>query len=158
VTQTSRTLSQNQLDVLNSSSTPVNVIRRVSSTGICIMGGRTLDQRMADRYVGIRRSLSYIHRRLKDLTEFALFENNGPDLWEEVNIRLSNFLGLYYQQGALRGAREPEAFYIVCDASNNTPTTIQNGELHVTVGVAVEYPAEFVIIKLTQSQGSVRVS
>lgn len=153
-----RTLTQNELDTLNSADAPVNVVRRINGIGTCIMGGRTLDQRQADRYVGVRRSLSYIQTKLKDLTEFALFEPNGPDLWDEVSTRLNNWLGLYYQQGALRGRREPEAFYVVCDSSNNTSATIQAGELHITVGVALEYPAEFIIIRLTQSEGSVRIS
>ena len=153
-----RTLTQYELEMLNSADSPINVIRRINGIGLCIMGGRTLDQREADRYVGIRRSLSYIQRKLKDLTQFALFEPNGPDLWREITARLENWLGLYYQQGALRGRREPEAFYVQCNATNNTPATIQNGEVHVTVGVALEFPAEFIVIRLTQSEGSVRIS
>lgn len=156
--RTTRTLSQYDLENLNSADSPINVIRRINGIGLCIMGGRTLDQREADRYVGIRRSLSYIQRKLKDLTEFALFEPNGPDLWREITARLENWLGLYYQQGALRGRREPDAFYVQCNATNNTPATIQNGEVHITVGVALEFPAEFIVIRLTQSEGSVRIS
>lgn len=153
-----RVLTQTDLEALNSADAPVNVIRRVNGIGLCIMGARTLDQREADRYVGVRRSLSYIQRKLKDLTEFALFEPNGPDLWREVTTRLENWLGLYFQQGALRGRREPEAFYVTCDSSNNTAATVQAGELHITVGVAIENPAEFIIIRLTQSEGSVSVT
>lgn len=146
-----------QLDQLNSLVHPVNPIRVVQGVGPCIMGGRTLDQTHADRYVGIRRSFSYIRSRLAALTEFAVFEVNGPDLWETINLRLENFLGLYYQQGALRGAREYEAFYVLCDGTNNTENTISAGEVHVEVGVALEYPAEFIVIKLTHNQTSVRV-
>ncbi len=141
---------------LNSGYNPINVIRRVNTIGPCIMGGRTLDQRQSDRYVGIRRSLSFVRSSLQSLLEYALFEPNGPDLWADVTARLENFLGLYYQRGALRGAREPEAFYVTCDATNNPPSSVAAGELHVTVGVAVEYPAEFVIIDLVQHQESVR--
>lgn len=146
-----------QLDQLNTLIHPVNPIRVITGVGPCIMGGRTLDQTHADRYVGVRRSFSYIRARLQALTEFAVFEVNGPDLWDMINQRVSNFLGLYYQQGALRGARESQAFYVRCDATNNTRDTIAAGEVHVEVGVAIEYPAEFVIIKLTHNQTSVRI-
>jgi hypothetical protein len=146
-----------QLDELNTLIHPVNPIRVVTGVGPCIMGGRTLDQTHADRYVGVRRSFSYIRSRLQALTEFAVFEVNGPDLWETINIRLENFLGLYYQQGALRGAREYEAFYVLCDGTNNNSNTIAAGEVHIEVGVAIEYPAEFIVIKLTHNQTSVRV-
>jgi Bacteriophage tail sheath protein len=146
-----------QLDQLNALIHPVNPIRVVNGIGPCIMGGRTLDQTHADRYVGVRRSFSYIRNRLAALTEFAVFEVNGPDLWETINIRLSQWLGLYFQQGALRGARESDAFYIRCDSTNNTRNTIAAGEVHIEVGVAIEYPAEFIVIKLTHNQTSVRV-
>jgi hypothetical protein len=136
---------------------PVNPIRVINGVGTCIMGGRTLSQTHADRYVGVRRSFSYIRSRLEALTEFALFEVNGPDLWDTITTRLENFLGLYYQQGALRGAREYEAFYVLCDETNNNTNTISAGEVHIEVGVAIEYPAEFVVIKLTHNQTSVRV-
>ena len=146
-----------QLDQLNNMTRPINPIRVVNGVGPCIMGGRTLDQSQADRYVGVRRSFSYLRARLSSLTEFAVFEVNGPDLWDTIEVRLSNFLGLYYQQGALRGARESEAFYVKCDSSNNTRNTIAAGEVHVEVGVAIEYPAEFILIKLTHNQTSVRI-
>lgn len=156
IAQPSRKLGEDALASLNSGYNPINVIRRVNTVGPCIMGGRTLDQRNADRYVGVRRSLSFIRSSLKNLLEYALFEANGPDLWADVTVRVENFLGLYYQRGALRGAREPEAFYVTCNSTNNTPATVASGELHVTVGVAVEYPAEFVLIDLVQHQESVR--
>ena len=156
IAQPARKLGDDALASLNSGYNPINVIRRVNTVGPCIMGGRTLDQRSADRYVGVRRSLSFIRSSLKNLMEYALFEANGPDLWADVTARVENFLGLYYQRGALRGAREPEAFYVVCNSTNNTAATVASGELHITVGVAVEYPAEFVLIDLVQHQESVR--
>ena len=151
-----RMLSESVLAELNSSRTPVNALRLVSGAGVCIMGSRTLDPTNADRYVAIRRSLSYITANLKRIAETALFEPNGPDLWARLTIQMEDWLGRYYQQGALRGAREPEAFSVTIDSSNNTPSTIAAGEVHIEVGVAVEFPAEFVIIRLTQYQGSVR--
>jgi phage tail sheath protein FI len=152
----SRLLKQTELDSLNSGYNPINVIRRVNTVGPCIMGGRTLDQRSSDRYVGIRRSMSFIRASLTDLLEYALFEVNGEDLWADVTVRVENFLGLYFQRGALRGSREPDAFYVTCNGTNNTASTVASGELHLTVGVAVEYPAEFVVINLVQHQESVR--
>lgn len=151
-----RLLSESDLRELNSATTPVNVIRSISGTGVCLMGGRTLDSTNADRYIAIRRSLSFITVNLKRISENALFEPNGPDLWEKLTIQMNDWLGRYYQQGALRGDREPDAFQVVINESNNTPSTISAGEVHIEVGVAVEFPAEFVIIRLTQQQGTVR--
>jgi phage tail sheath protein FI len=60
------------------------------------------------------------------------------------------FLSEYKNQGGLRGANNAQAFFIKCDAENNTATTIANGEVHIQVGVALQYPAEFIVIDLSQ--------
>lgn len=149
-------LSEAQMSKLHENS--INVIRRVNGTGVCVMGARTLSGSFdADKYISVRRSLSYITSSLKRLTEFALFQPNGPDLWEEITVRVQNWLGLYFQAGALRGAREPEAFYVKCSRENNSPLSIQLGEVHIEVGVAVEFPAEFVVIDLIQYQTDVKI-
>lgn len=152
-----RILTDTELDGLNTGVPPINAIRAVPGAGVCIMGARTMDQSNADRYVSIRRSLSYIIANLKNISEYALFQPNGTELWEDLTAKMEDWLGRYYQQGALRGTREPEAFYVKIDASNNTPATVAAGEVHIEVGVAVEFPAEFVVITLTQNQGSISV-
>jgi phage tail sheath protein FI len=129
----------------------VNAIRNIPGAGIVIMGGRTLQQDgTANRYVNMRRSLTYIQKRLNDLSQFALFENNTEVLWARIITVLGSFLNEYRNQGGLRGTTAAEAFYIKCDGENNTPTTIAAGEVHIEIGVALEYPAEFVVINLSQ--------
>jgi phage tail sheath protein FI len=44
---------------------------------------------------------------------------------------------------------------VVCDDSNNTPSTVANGEIHITAGVALQSPAEFVVLQISQYQGGV---
>lgn len=154
VSAPSRTFSEAELASLNTGAPAINVIRPVSGSGVCIMGARTSDNSNADRYIPIRRSLSYITANLKSLTEYALFQPNGTELWDDLTLKLEDWLGRYYQQGALRGAREPDAFYVKIDSSNNTAASIAAGEIHIEVGVAVEFPAEFIIIQLTQTQGA----
>jgi phage tail sheath protein FI len=115
------------------------------------MGGRTLKQdNTANRYVAMRRSLIYIEKRLNDLAQFAIFETNNETLWARLTTVLGNFLNDYRNQGGLRGETADAAFFIKCDTENNTPATIAAGEVHVEVGVALEYPAEFIIINLSQ--------
>lgn len=134
--------------------TAVNAIRNVPGAGIVTMGARTLLQDgTANRYVNMRRSLIYIKKRLTDSTQFALFENNGEKLWGKLNTVISVFLNEYRNQGGLRGTTPSQAYYVKVDAENNTPESIANGEVHIEVGVALEYPAEFVVINLSQTTG-----
>lgn len=98
----------------------------------------------------MRRSLNYLRKRIADLTQFAVFENNNDALWKQVRTVLGVFLNEYRNQGGLRGATPADAFFIKCDAENNTAQNIANGEVNIEVGVALEYPAEFVVITLSQ--------
>jgi hypothetical protein len=59
-------------------------------------------------------------------------------------------LNEYKNQGCLRGATNAQAFFIKCDAENNSAQQIANGEVHIQVGVALQYPAEFIVIDLSQ--------
>ena len=155
-----RAFSPVELDALNSGVTTtgvstgknvVNAIRNLPGAGVVVMGGRTLLQDgTANRYINMRRSLSYIEKRLNDLASFAVFENNTEALWANLITVLGVFLNEYRNQGGLRGTTIESSFYIKCDEENNTPATIAAGEVHVEVGVALEYPAEFVVINLSQ--------
>ena len=146
-----RTFTAAELDTLNSAVTPVNALRSLPGAGVVSMGARTLLQDgTANRYVNMRRSLIYVRKSLEDLTQFALFENNDERLWARLRTAISVFLTGYQNQGGLRGATPAEAFYVKCDTENNPAASIANGEVHIEIGVALQYPAEFVVINLSQ--------
>ncbi|CAB4128695.1 Phage tail sheath C-terminal domain containing protein [uncultured Caudovirales phage] len=153
-----KALSPSDLDNLNSgynssgvSKNAVNAIRNLPGAGIVVMGGRTLKQDgTANRYINMRRSLVYIEKRLNDLLQFAVFENNTETLWARINTVLTVFLNEYRNQGGLRGTTSAESFFVKCDDENNSASEIAAGKVHVEVGVALEYPAEFVILNLSQ--------
>ena len=136
---------------MNSSTSPINPIRQIPGAGLAVMGARTLLQDgTSNKYVNMRRSLNYISANLKTLTEFAVFENNDARLWSQIRSSLNIFLDQYRNQGGLRGQNASQAFFVLCDASNNTAQAIANGEVHIQVGVALQYPAEFIVIDLSQ--------
>lgn len=143
-----------ELDALNTSTDPINAIRQVPGAGIVIMGGRTLDNTSNNRYINIRRSLYFIEKQIKDLSSFALFESNDARLWSQLRSTINSFLLTYWQQGGLRGTSPQDAYYVKVDSSTTTFADIQNGRVNIEVGVALQYPAEFVVIKLGQLTGS----
>jgi phage tail sheath protein FI len=142
-----------QLDSLNDSG--VNIIRPVPQSGYCIMGARTLKQGMPDRYISVRRMLIYISNLLEDVTRFAIFEPNGPELWATLSALVQQQLMTLTQADQLQSSIPDEAFFVVCDETNNTPQTVALGEIHIAVGVALSSPAEFIIIEISQHQGGV---
>lgn len=151
VVATEKSLTGTDLDNLNAAQYPVNAIRQLPGAGVAVMGARTMQQDgTANKYVNMRRSLIYIRKSLQNLTEFALFENNNEQLWGRINTTLNTFLNEYRNQGGLRGNTPSAAYFIKCDAENNTASSIASGEVRIEVGVALQYPAEFVVINLSQ--------
>ena len=151
-------LTNAELDSLNSAGAPVNAIRFISGSGIVVMGSRTLKTGYVDRYVPVRRTLIYLRKAMVDLTQFAIFEPNDPSLWRRIDSALSSFLTNFWSQGGLRGNTPAEAFFVKVDADNNTIATIDNGEVHIEIGVALQRPAEFIIIKIGQFDGGTTVT
>ena len=131
----------------------INLFKSVPGAGVIINGTRTLDKLSPGKYIPIRRSLNYIKQSLKDATQFAVFEPNDQRLWDRISMTTSAFLGEFWRAGGLKGSNSAEAFYVTCNSTNNTSTSINNGEVRLEVGVALQYPAEFIVINVSQWTG-----
>jgi phage tail sheath protein FI len=151
-------LTNAELDLLNASTPPVNAIRFIPGAGIVVMGSRTLQTTYSSRYVPVRRTLIYLRKALVDLTQFAIFEPNDQRLWRQLNSVCSSFLTEFWQQGGLRGEVPSQAYFVKCDDETNTLASIDNGEVRLEIGVALQRPAEFVIIKIGQFDGGTTVT
>ena len=140
--------TDSELGDLNSAN--INVIRPVQGVGVAIMGARTRKIYGADRYISARRTLIYIKESIRRSTQFALFENNDQRLWSQLIMTAERLLRPLWEAGGLRGANATEAYYIKCDDTINTPSVIASGEVRMELGVALEYPAEFIVVRVTQ--------
>jgi phage tail sheath protein FI len=138
-------------------SSNINTLKGVPGAGVIVNGARTLKKTDITKYVPVRRSLNYIKSNAEALTQFAVFEPNGERLWSDISARLANFLSNFWAQGGLKGRSAAEAYYITCDSTNNTNGTMEVGEVHVEIGVALQAPAEFIVISVTQFVGGNQV-
>jgi len=143
-----------ELDDINTYSDPINAIRNVPGAGIVVMGGRTMDNSPGNRYINVRRSLTFIEKQARDLSAFAVFENNDSRLWDSLSTGIGNFLLNYWQQGGLRGNSPDQAYFVKVDETTTTWSDIQNGRVNIEIGVALQYPAEFVVIRIGQLTGN----
>lgn len=148
VVASERRLTNADLDTLAGMN--VNVIRPVPGSGIAVMGARTRAFGTTDQYISVRRTINYVKKRAADVSRFALFEPNSPSLWEQLRVANGAFLSELWQVGGLAGLDFSQAFYVKCDGENNTSSTIANGEVHVEIGIAPAFPAEFVVIRVGQ--------
>lgn len=140
--------SDSDLGDLNSGN--INVIRPMVGSGMCIMGARTRKSYGADRYISARRTLIYVKEVMKRSSQFALFENNDQRLWLSLIMAAERVLRPLWEGGGLKGNNAAEAYFIKCDATINNPNVIAAGEVRVEIGLALEYPAEFIIIRVSQ--------
>jgi uncharacterized protein len=87
-----------------------------------------------------------------------LFEPNGPLLWEAVAERLEGYFSDLYRAGALQGTDKSEAYFVKCDAETNPPEERDTGRLIAMAGLAAAAPAEFIVLRITQSADGVSIT
>jgi phage tail sheath protein FI len=131
----------------------VNVLRSIPGGTFVINGARTLAASRPEKFIPVRRTLNFLKSSLESQTGFAVFEPNDDRLWDKIKNRLSASLTNFWASGNLKGASADQAFYIICDSSNNTTSTINDGFVNIEVGVSLLNPAEFVIINISQWAG-----
>jgi hypothetical protein len=133
----------------------VNCVRYFASGGIRVWGARTLSSDNAEwRYINVRRLFLMIEESIKRGTSWTVFEPNDEMLCKSVIRDISSFLKLQWQSGALVGSSPSEAFFVKCDSENNPAESIAEGRLVVDIGVAPSKPAEFIIFRIGQWEGS----
>jgi hypothetical protein len=135
--------------------THVNTLKSIPGGAVIINGSRTLRRTDITKFIPVRRSLNFIKTNVENIANYAVFEPNSQRVWTDIKVRLSQFLADFWVAGGLKGNSASEAFYIICDETNNPPYSIENGELHVEVGVSMQSPAEFIIININQFAGGI---
>ena len=117
--------------------------------GIRLSAARTLSNNPQLRQLNIRRLMILLKRTLLRQTQWITFEPNGRPLWRQLTHMLNTYLQSLYRAGVFKGASAEEAFFVRCNEQNNTPQTLDAGQLHVEIGVAPAEPTEFIVVKLT---------
>lgn len=136
----------------------VNVLKAVPGAGVVVLGGRTLERSRPDKFISVRRSLNYVKQGVEDITRSVLFEPNDANLWQVISTRVDQFLTTFWGRGGLKGNVAAQAFYVTCNSSNNTAADQEDGVVNVEIGVALQYPAEFIVVNISQWTGGSNTS
>ena len=121
----------------------VNAILNFPGDGICVFGSRTLDPTGEFGQISVQTVFNINKRIVKQQTRFVNFENNNPATRAQVVRALTSLFREQRKAGILQGTKDSEAFFIICDDSNNGPTVIASGKLVCRIGLAVSRPVEF---------------
>jgi len=76
---------------------------------------------------------------------------------EQLRVVNGAFLSELWGIGGLAGRDFAQAFYVKCDGENNTSSTIAAGEVHIEIGIAPAFPAEFVVIRIGQYESDASI-
>ena len=128
----------------------MNCLRYLSGRGFRVWGARTASSDPEWKYVNVRRFFIYLESSIDRGTQWAVFENNGPRLWNNIRETVEAFLYNEWVSGNLLGSTAKEAFFVRCDRSTMTQSNLDNGQLICLIGVAALKPAEFVIFRIGQ--------
>lgn len=122
----------------------INPITYIPGRGILVMGQKTSEGATSslDR-INVERLTLYIKRQLRQALFAFLFEPNDKKTWDNAKFVVDNFMNTLVQR---RGLYD---FLTICDASNNTPDTIDNNEMHVAVYIKPVKAVEFIYVDVT---------
>jgi phage tail sheath protein FI len=71
-----------------------------------------------------------------------------------LQTQVNTFMAGLFSEGAFAGTSASQAYFVKCDATTTTPADTAAGIVNVQVGFAPLYPAEFVIITISQITAS----
>ncbi|MEM6801923.1 MAG: phage tail sheath C-terminal domain-containing protein [Bacteroidota bacterium] len=142
---------QEDLNVDANAGKSVNAIRAFAGKGTLVWGARTLAGNDNEwRYVNVRRYFNFAEESIKKATEAFVFEPNDANTWAKIKGMITNFLTNQWRDGALQGAKPPQAFFVKVGLGETmTAQDVLEGRMIVEIGLAVVRPAEFIILRFS---------
>lgn len=126
----------------------LNMIRSFPDIGTVVWGARTLEDSDNWRYIPVRRLFSMVERDIQKALNKMLFEPNCQPTWQRVKASIDNYLFRLWQQGALAGNKEEEAWFVQIGKDiTMTEDDISQGKMIVKIGLAASRPAEFILLQ-----------
>ena len=135
----------------------INPVEDLPGVGRALMGSRTLEDGEFNQ-INVRRTFIFFRASLKDGTRFVLFEPNTKATRAKVRRTVAAFMETEWRKNNLEGDIADEAFFVVCDESNNPAITINQGKMFVSVGVNIPKTTEFLVIEIQQDQRGIEAS
>jgi hypothetical protein len=134
-------VGQTMRDILYSRN--VNPITFIPGVGITNFGNKTLQGNTTalDR-INVARLVAFMRARLETIGKQYLFEPNDQITRNEIKNTIDSMM---IDLVAKRGIYD---YLVVCDLSNNTPTTIDQNQLYVDIAIEPVKAVEFIYIPL----------
>ncbi|MBS1824058.1 MAG: phage tail sheath family protein [Acidobacteria bacterium] len=135
----------------------VNCIVKLTGGAIHLMGSRTLSVGTNDRHLNIRRTLLAVKRQLSQRMLWTVFEPADAALCRRIESTLTTFLQSLLAKGVTASTRPSEAFYVKCNEETNPPSQIRQGIVVTEIGLALNAPAEFIVLTARRTPDAVHL-
>jgi len=137
----------------------VNGIRAIAGAGVVVDASRTLSTDTRWLYVNVRLLFNYVKSSLKHGLRWVRQEPNRDTLWTAVKFSsVRPFLMELWRQGAFGTGKPEQVFTIICDATNNPPSEVDQGNFKLEVYFYPSKPAETIIILVGQQRSGATAS
>jgi uncharacterized protein len=101
----------------------------------------------------VNRLVTAIVRAARLSGEDLVFEPSGEALWGRIREHVQRLLAGLFQEGALRGATQAEAYQVRCDRSTMSQHDLDAGRVIVTVQFQAAMPIERITVVLGMQEG-----
>ena len=133
----------------------INPIVNTASQGFSVWGAETQLQGATGlqanfRNIGPVRTFIFLQEFLYVRLQDFIFENTGRGLLTRIRGAIEGDFTSFFNAGLFAGNVKSDAFFVVCDETNNTEEDLAAGVVNVDVGIAVNLPAKFVVVRFQQ--------
>lgn len=126
----------------------INPVLTQPARGVVVWGARTLSTDPNWIHVNSRRIVSYICEQVRRDSEWAVFENQTPELWSIVSRIIRGRLDQMWTAGLLTGESSGQEYLVKCDAETNPPAMRDAGQVNVLIRLRPISTAEFILVEL----------
>ena len=126
----------------------INCAQSTTGQGISFNGNLTLDPTGEVIESGIRFYLLMTAKAIKNGLAWTKFKFNTAETRARVVRNISSLLREDWRKGQLDGKKESDAYFVICDETNNDAVVRAARKMVVRVGVNVAHAAEFIPVTI----------
>ena len=130
----------------------INPILTQPARGVVIWGARTLSREPRWLHINARRIVSMVAEQVRRDSEWVVFENQRPELWEILARSVRTRLDQLWSAGLLTGGQAGEDYEVRCNAETNPIHLRNQGEVNVELTLRPITTAEFIVVELRLGQ------
>lgn len=126
----------------------INPVLTQPARGVVVWGARTLSTDPNWIHINSRRIVSLICEQVRRDSEWAVFENQTPELWSIISRIIRGRLDQMWSAGLLTGETSGQEYLVKCDAETNPPELREAGQVNVLIRVRPISTTEYILVEL----------